>query len=378
MLNDKSRILLVYGGAGAGKSWAVAQKLIINILYYYDKKILCIRKTFPSLRLTSLELITNLLNLYRIPYNLNKSEYIIYTIHNNRIIFKGLDDPEKIQSITDVDYIWIEEATELTKEEFMQCNLRLRGQELPKGHYRQLIATFNPIGENNWIYKNYFNRDIDDVKRYKYNYRSNNFLDSEYINELERLKEQDEELYRVFTLGEWGQLTGLIFPNWTTAKKIPEGVTYYGLDFGYENPTALIEVTQREDELYVKELIYKTHLTNSELIEEMKSLNIKGTIIADSAEPNRIEEIYKAGFDIRPANKGKDSIRLGIDFLKRFKVYMVDSPNIEKERSTYAFKKDKKGEPLDEPVEYNNHAIDAIRYATSFNLTRRKLRVSVI
>ena len=182
-----------------------------------------------------------------------KSEYIIYTIHNNRIIFKGLDDPEKIQSITDVDYIWIEEATELTKEEFMQCNLRLRGQELPKGHYRQLIATFNPIGENNWIYKNYFNRDIDDVKRYKYNYRSNNFLDSEYINELERLKEQDEELYRVFTLGEWGQLTGLIFPNWTTAKKIPEGVTYYGLDFGYENPTALIEVTQREDELYVRE-----------------------------------------------------------------------------------------------------------------------------
>ncbi|MBP6063855.1 MAG: PBSX family phage terminase large subunit [Bacteroidales bacterium] len=377
VINDKNRILLIYGGAGAGKSYAVAQKIIAICCKYKDKKILCIRKTFPSLRLTTVETIMQLLHKYHIPFKLNKAEYILY-LNGNRVIFKGLDDPEKIKSVTDVDYIWIEEATELTKEEFMQCNLRLRGQELPKGHYRQLIATFNPIGENNWIYKNYFNRDIDDVKRYKYNYRSNNFLDSEYINELERLKEQDEELYRVFTLGEWGQLIGLIFPSWKTAKKIPEGVTYYGLDFGYENPTALIEVTQREDELYVKELIYKTHMTNSELIEEMKSLNIKGTIIADSAEPNRIEEIYKAGFDIRPANKGRDSVRLGIDFLKRFKVYMVDSPNIEKERSSYAFKKDKKGEPLDEPVEYNNHAIDAIRYATSFNLTRRKLRVSVI
>lgn len=365
VMNDKNRILLIYGGAGAGKSYAVAQKIIAICCKYKDKKILCIRKTLPSLRLTTVETIMQLLHKYHIPFKLNKAEYILY-LNGNRVIFKGLDDPEKIKSVTDVDYIWIEEATELTKEEFMQCNLRLRGQELSEGQYRQLIATFNPISQYHWIYKMFF-EEQSEVSKYHFTYKNNKFLDKEYENELQKLEEQDENLYRIFTLGEWGILTGLIFPNWIIwNKEVPDGQVLYGLDFGYENPTALIKLTLKENEIWVQEVIYKRHLTNQQLIEEMKSLDLgKALIIADSAEPNRIEEIYRAGFNIHPAKKEKDSVRNSIDYLKRLKVYITsDSSNIIKEQLSYIWKKDKNGEVVDgEPVEFNNHAIDAIRYA---------------
>lgn len=356
----KQRNVVVYGGAGSGKSYTVAQFLIIErLMKLRNKRLLVTRKYNPSLRVTSYQLIKEILNDLKIPYKELKTEQIISLPRRNEIYFRGLDDPEKIKS-SEFNYIWMEEATEFDYEDYLQLKLRLRRQT-ECGN--QMYLTYNPVA--GWTQKAFFETESDDVAILKTTYEDNPFLDEEYIRALLNLKEQDETYFQIYTLGEYAEARNQIFSNYKIIEKLPSSydVIVYGVDFGFNNPTVILEVGIKDDDIYILKEFYKTQITNNELIQELeyfvKDKNCE--IYADSAEPSRIEEISRAGFNIYPAKK---SVKDGIDFLKRKMIYLYkECTNAYREIQLYKWKEDKNGNILDEPVKFNDHAMDALRYA---------------
>jgi len=365
------REAILYGGAGAGKSYSAAQKVILFSLIYREKKILVIRKTLPALKLTSLELVEKLLRQYHIPYDINKSDLIITTYGGNKIIFKSIgeggEDIEKIKSITDTDLIWIEETTELTANEYDEINRRLRGQKLPKGHFRQIIMTFNPIDRNHWIYKRFFERETEAFKL-KTTYKDNRFIDDDYKKVLEGLKDQDEYAYQVYCLGEWGTLKGQIYTNYSI-ESFDHSMDFYddiiaGIDFGFNNPSVYLLIGLKDKEVYIIDEIYRIHLTMPEFIdlikEKNKQWNVNPTIYSET-DPQRITELTQAGFIVIPAKK---DVVNGINFLKTLKIHIHSRcVNTIKEIQGYKYKEDRQGNILEEPVKFNDHSMDAMRYA---------------
>lgn len=373
-INNRDReILISYGGAGSGKSFSTAQHIILRALEESNKRILITRKTLPALRVSCLQLIKDLLNEYGIPYELNKSE-LEMKIGSNQILFKSLDNPEKIKS-SEFNYIWAEEATELTHQDYLQLRLRLRRKNELKN---QLIMTLNPIDQFHWIRTKVLDTPNEDMASFQSNYKMNPFLSKEYIEQLEGLAEIDENYYRIYALGEWGVLQNLIYSNWDVVNKMPEDYdeVIYGLDFGYVNPTVLLEIRIKENEIWVKEIIYQSHLTNAELIDLLKEkIDRNVSIYADSAEPQRIEEIYQAGFNVYPSEK---NVQFGINRVKQYKLHILeDSVNLIKEIRSYKWKEDKEGRILEEPVKFNDHAMDAMRYALA-SLQNRKPMISFL
>lgn len=371
--NLNKEALVSYGGAGSGKSYSTAQHVILRALEENNKRILITRKTLPALRVSCLQLMKDLLSEYEIPYELNKSE-LEMKIGSNQILFKSLDNPEKIKS-SEFNYIWAEEATELTHQDYLQLRLRLRRKNELKN---QLIMTLNPIDQFHWIRTQVLDVPNKDVASFQSNYKMNPFLSKEYIEQLEGLAEIDENYYRIYALGEWGVLQNLIYSNWDVVNKMPEDYdeVIYGLDFGYVNPTVLLEIRIKENEIWVKEIIYQSHLTNAELIDLLKEkIDRNVSIYADSAEPQRIEEIYQAGFNVYPSEK---NVQFGINRVKQYKLHILeDSVNLIKEIRSYKWKEDKEGRILEEPVKFNDHAMDAMRYAlASLQKTNRPVVVA--
>ena len=369
--NENSEILLLYGGAGSGKSYSTAIWLLEKALKERNKRFLITRKTLPSLKVSCLQLFRELLSKYNLSYEFNKSE-LEMVINTNQILFKSLDNADKIKS-AEFNYIWAEEATELTHQDYLQLRLRLRRKN---DLNNQIIATFNPIDQFHWLKTKVLDR--EKVSSFQSNYKMNPFLSREYIEQLEGLAEVDENYYRIYTLGEWGVLKNLIYSNWDTVTVLPEDYDeiIYGLDFGYINPTVLVEIRLKENEAWVQELIYQSRLTNSDLIELLKmKVDKNAQIYADSSEPQRIDEIYKAGFNIYPANK---DIKFGINKVKEYKLHILeDSTNTIKEIRSYKWREDKEGRILEEPVKFNDHAMDAMRYALA-SLQNRKPMISFL
>jgi len=375
LAGSKKRINLLFGGAGSGKSYAMAQFFIKKFYEEEDKRFLILRKTLPSLRITAYKLILDLLREYGLPYSLNKSEMLI-TYGTNEMLFKSLDDREKIKSY-EGNYVWVEEATEITYEDFLQLNLRLRRRT---DRLNQMYLTFNPISRLHWIYKELVEKKRDDVAILHSTYKDNPFLSEDYIKELEDLKNQDETYYQVYALGEWGVLKNIVYTNYELVDAWPGEFdeVIYGLDFGYNNPTALVEVDIKDREIYLRELLYQTHLTNEDLITRLCELIPKkdSYIYADPAEPARIEEIQRAGFNVHPADK---SVKDGIDFVKRQRLHILkDSVNLIKEISGYKYKEDKDGNVLEEPVKFRDHLMDAMRYAVYTHLKKESPNIWII
>lgn len=351
------RINVIYGGAGSGKSHGMAQLFIRRLYEEQDIRMLVLRKTLPALRITAYQLILDLLREYNLPFALNKSEMLIRN-GTSEILFKSLDDPEKIKSY-EGNYLWIEEATEISYEDFTQLNLRLRRKNIE--HINQMYLTFNPISRFHWLNTQLIESTRGDIAMHHSTYKDNPFLSKDYIAELEGLT--DENFYKIYTLGEFGELKNIIYINYIIEDLLDEyESTFYGLDFGFNNPTALLEINERDGEYYERELLYQTHLTNQDLIGKLKMLIKQGcTIYADSAEPARIEEISRAGFDIRPANK---SVKDGIDFVKSQRIHIDrNSPNLIAEKHGYKYREDRNGNVLDDPVKFRDHLMDCERYA---------------
>ena len=380
MFRSTSPELLVYGGAGAGKSYSIAQKMILTALHVGSRKQLITRKTMPSLRLTSLALIEELLKKYNIKYHARRSTPVtLFLPHNSKMIFLPVVNTKtqgevasRLKSLTDITDIWIEEATEITEEEYNQIILRMRGKP---GTWRQAILSFNPIDQNVWIKKHFFDQDIGE--RQKYTYLDNMFLDKAYKKRLEALKEQNPMLYKVYALGEWGSAQGNVFPNWEV-KEFEMPLDYYdviitGQDFGYTNPSVHLIIGLKDEPqqpsmtIYVIDEIYKDHLLNSEFIKEILIKNATWglpsdvTHYPDTAEPDRIEEMREAGLFVGNTNK---TVLEGIHEVQKHKIVIHPRcVHTVKEIEGYKFKTDKYGRQTDTPVSFNDHAMTALRYA---------------
>lgn len=372
-LTDYSnRYEVYYGGAGSGKSYFVAQKLLIKALT--DKrKILVIRKVDATQRDSCWQLILDMLSTFGILQycSVNKSDFTIKLPNESIFLFKGLNNSERIKSITNISDIWMEEATELTVDDFTQLDLRCRSNV----DNLQLFLSFNPISKANWCYDRWFVRQNPNTLILKTTYKDNiRFLPQPYIENMEHLVETNPTYYRIYALGEFCSLDKLVYNNWTKAdlsnvdfKHLP---MLLGLDFGYVNdPSALIKsyIDHNNNTIYIVDEWYSTGKTNKEIAEviKYKGLN-KSVIIADSAEQKSIEEIKREGIPkIRESTKGADSIIHGIQVLQQYKLvvdYNCSQTIIELEN--YSWQKDKQtGEYINKPIDTFNHLLDALRYS---------------
>jgi phage terminase large subunit len=354
-----NRVNLLYGGAGSGKSYSIAQLFIRRLYEEEDIRMLVLRKTLPALRITAYRLVLDILKEYELSFELNKSEMII-KVGSNEILFKSLDDPEKIKSY-EANYLWIEEATEVSYEDFIQLNLRLRRKN--KDNINQMYLTFNPISRFHWLNMQLIESTREDIAIHHSTYKDNPFLTAEYIAELEGLT--DENFYKIYTQGEFGELRNVIYSNYVVediSDILPEEIIY-GIDFGWNNENAIIEIGIKDNEYYLTERLYATQLTNNDLIEKMNTIiKPSTTIYADSAEPARIEEIARTGFDIYAANK---NVLDGIDYVKSHKLHIDrNSINLINEIRAYKYREDRNGVVKEEPVKFRDHLMDALRYGT--------------
>ncbi len=365
LFRDKSRYEIVYGGAGSGKSHVVADKLVHRISTEQGHKILIVRKVAATLKNSVWALMLAKLaawNLTRLAKT-NKTDKTI-ELFGNTLLFVGLDDVEKLKSIEGITSIWIEEASELTELDFDQLDLRLRGVTV---HYKQIILSFNPIHIEHWIKKKYFDRQEPNVFIHHSTYLDNKHIDDEYKAVFERLRQTNKAYYNIYALGQWGVYEGLVFDNWVEAPHVPKDVQWdfagYGIDFGFNAPSAVVNVYIKGLDLYWDECIYQSGLTNTDLIARMNQENLEGKGYADSAEPDRILEIQRAGFKCSGADKANRIDR--INFVKSFNIHITArSSNLTKEMYTYTWAKDRLGNALDEPIKVNDHAIDGACYAT--------------
>jgi len=366
--HKRYKTVILYGGAGAGKSYTLAQFLLFDIaLQLPNKRLLITRKTNPSLRLTTYQLMRDMLRDYQIPHQLLKSEQTVILDNDTRIVFRGMDDPEKIKS-AEFNYIWLEEANEFTIMDYQILRMRLRRATK---HKNQMYLTFNPV--SSWIYKEFFEKEHWDVAKLQVTHWDNPFLDDDYRQILEGLQEEDETLYKIYALGEFAEPKNLIYTKYRIEMQAPAEFdeVIYGLDFGYNNPSVCLRIGIKDREIWIVDELYKTHLTNSDLIELLKTFirERNAPIYCDSSEPQRIKEIKQAGFNAWPSQK---DVKVGIDFVKRQKLHILQHcENTLKEIRTYKWKEDSEGNVLDEPVKFADHAMDALRYAVFTHLEKR-------
>lgn len=365
LLKTQKRVNILYGSAGSAKSWSIAQFLLLEKLYKEKNvRILVTRKTRPALKKSCWLLVNDLIKKYDLPdCKPNKSDLTL-TVGENQMFFTSIDDPEKLKSIERINYIWGEEATELTWDDYLQLGLRCRGEN--KNGINQLFYSFNPIDELGF-FKKITENPPDNTGVNHSTYLDNPFLDDDYIKELEGLKKLDATYWKIYGQGIWASPENIIYKNWDIVGEFPGGCDEigYGLDFGYNNQTALPMIGKKDQEIYIDELLYESKLTNADLIVRMNDLikNKNDEIVADCQEPQRIKEIEDAGFNIFPCIKGKGSVKIGIDRVKRYKLHITKrSTNIIKEFQSYKWKEDRYGNVLDDPVPFRNHAVDAIRY----------------
>lgn len=374
--NAPERIIINRGGAGSSKSYSLAQVFIQKFLTEKNKKFIILRKSLPFLRVSVYLTMKQVLETFGASDIIKEEKVGFNWIYGKNFLhFGSIDDPEKMKS-SDWNYIWMEEATEFSYEEYNLIVLRLRAPT-SDGHPNQLFMSFNPIDESHWIKTKLIDPGkVKNLKEIHSTFTDNPFIDPVYREELIDLINRDQNYHRVYGLGEWGRLENLIYSNWDIVDNIPQIDDLdicYGLDFGYNAPSAIIRLYIKGKDVWEEQLLYKNGLTNKDLIHQMQILippehQRRYKIYADSASPDKIEEIRGAGFlTIRPAQK---NIQDGIDAVKRMRCHILASSiDLVREKRAYSWKVDKKTSMLiDEPVDVLNHLMDAERYAIHTHL----------
>jgi phage terminase large subunit len=361
--SDK-KIVVEQGGTRSGKTYNILLWIIFEYTYRNTGKTITIcRKSFPSLRASVMrdffEILRNY-ELYNEDYH-NKSSNE-YHLNGNLIEFISLDQPQKIRG-RKRNLLYINEGNELFYEDWQQLVFRTDGR---------IIIDYNPSESFHWIYDKVVPR--EDCDFYQTTYRDNPFLDKSIVDEIERLRDTDEDYWRIYGLGERGMSRATIFQFGQSEIPTDAKLISYGLDFGYTNdPTALVAVYQLDNHLYLEELIYRTGLTNRDIHAHFQSFNLdrRDEIFADSAEPKSIDELHRFGWNVKPTVKGADSVNAGIDILKRHKLFVTPrSSNLIKELQNYKWVEDKNGNLLNKPIDAFNHGIDAARYAVANKLSK--------
>jgi len=375
---DQHRYLVLCGGRGSGKSEFAARKIFYRCQVEGDHRFLILRKVRKTCGVSVIKVFQCLLSENAIAYNYNKSDHVIaWQAPNgtvNELLFDGLDEPEKIKSIKGLTGIWIEEATEFSEKEFNEVDLVLRE---PTPNYKQIILSFNPDEAlAPWLKKRFFDN-IDPNSCVHVSTIEDNPIASmreEYRKQLSLLT--DETRKKIYLYGMWAALRGSVY-DWdvvsapgvtSSGERVRPDEHFYGGDFGYSvNPAAVIKVYRKADEFWVEEILYETGLTNQDIGAKLKvaeGFDIQLPTYWDSAEQKSIEELYRFGINAYPADKGPGSVKTGIDFLKSKKIHIVaGSTNIIREAGRYKWREDKNGDAMPEPEKFDDHALDAIRYA---------------
>jgi len=352
-ISGDKRFIINEGGSRSSKTYSLCQLMIIYCLQNNNKVVSVIRKTFPALRATVLRDFIEILKdigLYKQEMH-NKSEHI-YTFANGSMVeFFSVDDEQKIRG-RKRDIAWCNEANELYFDDFTQLNMRTEDK---------LIFDYNPSDSASWLYE----LPAEESIKIKSTYKDNPFLPDSIKAQIEDLARTDEALYQIYALGEKAISKSNIYSQWSfVAHRPSKFVKYvYGLDFGYNHPTALMRVYYCDNDIYIEPVIYESYLTTTMLIEKLATLNIEQTvtILADYSRPEIIQEMNIAGYDVLNANK---VVKKGIDNLKTFGVMCQDDKAIRREYENYKWKKI--GDFItDEPVKLFDDAMDAIRYATT-------------
>ena len=361
-LNDeKVRFIINQGGSRSSKTYSLCQMMIVYCLTTPGKMVSIVRKTFPILRGTVMRDFIEVmreLDLYE-EKNHHKTEQIYHFPNGSQIEFFAADNEQKLRG-RKRDVLWVNESNELNFEEFTQLNMRTADK---------LIFDFNPSENFHWLYDLISRPEAILIHS---TYRDNPFLPESQVKEIENLIMYDESYYKIYALGEKGTGKTTIYTHWKHYEHLPEiKETYYGLDFGFNHPTALIEVNIIDNTCYVKEIIYKEGLTSTDLIKMMDELQIskKKEIACDTARPEIIEDLRRKGYNAKSAIK---DVKDGIDSVKSSGLLIhKESINILKEISSYKWKVN--GDILlDEPVKVYDDAMDAMRYAIHYWKSKNK------
>ena len=383
-LGNDTRFFILTGGRGSGKSFEVG-RFVSLLSFEPNHKILFTRQTMTSAHLSIIPEFQEKIDLLELngAFSINRNE-IHNEVSDSEIIFKGLktssgDQTAALKSLQGVTTWILDEAEELTDETvFDKINLSIR----QKGVQNRVILILNPSTKEHWIYKRFFERagvkegftGVKDNVTYIHTTYLDNMenLDESFLNEVERIKNYNPKKYKHVILGGWlDKAEGVVFSNWSYGKFNPDNLqTSFGQDFGFSiDPTTLIEVAidKKKHKIYVKEHLYKSKLTTSEIAHINLNAARRSLIVADSAEPRLIDELRSKGCVIKPTEKGQGSISAGVALMQDFEIIVEEnSTNIAKELNNYVYAD--KGSKL--YVDDFNHAIDAIRYNVFYHLSR--------
>lgn len=370
---DDHRFLILMGGKGSGKSEFVGRKIFYRCIREGGHNFLILRKERTWLRDSCMKVMSQILTENKIAFDFNETrrEYTFTspTGKMNRLHFDGLDEPEKVKSIVGITGVWMEEMTDFDQLDFRQINLQFRGAT---EHYKQIIGSFNPDeAKGRWIKEKWFDAsghprtDMPKVRVDVSTVDDNPFLDEESREQLDEI--DDPTYYKIYRLGEWAMSKGVIYHNWDIWNgpwPTYADDTIYGVDFGWNNQSAILEIMVRDQEVFLRQLVYRSHITNSQLI-DLAKIEIpdwqKAFIYCDTAEPDRINEFQTAGFLYAQASDKE--IHTGIDFCKRFKLHVhPNSLNLIDEFKSYKWKETKSGGITDEPFKYHDHLMSCLRY----------------
>jgi len=376
-LNNKHRYQIYFGGSSSGKSFFIAQRVVLDVLS--GRNYLVVRNTANTIRRSCWNEIVKAIARFGVRryFEINKTDMTITcSLNSSQILFAGLDDPEKIKSITPVDGvitdIWVEEATECEIAAVKQMDKRLRGRSR---FTKRMTISFNPILQDHWLYKwffdiwrddgNYFESDL--VSILKTTYKDNEFLELDDILALEN--EADEYYYNVYTLGNWGVLGNVIFKNWRVEDFEPDNFDSYlnGIDWGFAgDPFAFIRCRydKTRHRLYLCDEIYACELSNGESSQLVKAIIGDEVVYCDSEEPKSLADYRAFGVRAVKADKPKGSIAWGIRFLQSLEIIIHPRcQNARNEIQKYKWKEDRLGNVLPIPIGRDDHLIDALRYA---------------
>ena len=360
------RVIANQGSTRSGKTYSISQLLALYIPIKEKVTISVVSPSLPHLKRGARRDILQILEDAQIYSDdaFNKTDNVYHYPNGSYIEFFGAEDAGKVRG-PGRDILYINEANLLPHSIYQQLALRTK---------QTIFLDFNPVDEASWVY------DVADKEGNKLihsTYKNNPFLPKEQVTEIESLRDADDNMWKVFGLGERGKSQEIIYTHWKQGPFPTDSEVVYGLDFGYSVPTALIKVGFKENQTFAHEMLYETKLTTNDLIERLKGLDIKRSdeIFCDAAEPKTIEELIRAGFNAKPAEK---DVYAGIQKVKSQPLTITpESTNLIKEIRSYKWKTDKDGKvhPDESPVKMWDHGCDAMRYAIFTKLNKPRFEV---
>ena len=357
LLESKSRVTQHIGGTRSGKTYAILQFLIVEALKT-QQAITIVRRTIPSLKRTVIKDFSDILKSIGVwkedDFNISDR---IYRLGESTIQFVNSDDPEKLRGLKS-DILFVDEASELDEESWFQLSIRTSGK---------IILAYNPtVSPYSWL------RQMQDCERFVTTYKDNIYLPADMVKAIEELEFKNPKYWKIYGKGEFAPNDKAVF-QFDIVDDTDADFVAFGLDFGFsQDPTALVAVYKKNDELYLEELLYEKGLVTADIVDKLRKLDIDKSheIWCDSSEPRLIEEIYRSGFNAKPVTKGKDSIKFGIGVMNNHKIHIVKtSQNLINEMYAYQYVTDKHGYTTDQPDGGLDHLIDAARYACMMRLS---------